>query len=96
MNKMIPPAGSHEPSDTDHAAITRLERVLQTMLDANRALEMGDDLSLSRLGLDAARIAELKARQKRGEPGFPEYVIRNLRETLETLREHQEDDSISD
>ncbi|PHN34513.1 hypothetical protein BKM25_23140 [Pseudomonas avellanae] len=61
----------------------------KTPVVLNRALELGDELTLIRLGLDPTRIADLEQRHKAGKKGFPDYVIRNLSNTIQHLQEYR-------
>lgn len=65
------PLRSVDRDDTQHLQdeIEKLQSAQNVMLEANRALELGDELTLIRLGLDPARIAELEQRHLAGKKG---------------------------
>jgi len=85
------PLRSVDRDDTPHLQeeIDKLAAAQSVMLEANRALELGDELTLIRLGLDPARISELEERHQAGKKGFPDYVIRNLSHTIQQLQEYR-------
>lgn len=85
------PLRSVDRDDNQHLQdeIEKLESAQSVMLEANRALEVGDELTLIRLGLDPARISELEQRHQAGKKGFPDYVIRNLSHTIQQLQEYR-------
>jgi hypothetical protein len=83
------PLRSVDRDDNHHLKheIQKLRAARNVMLDANRALELGDELSLIRLGFDPLRIQDLEQRHREGKKGFPEYSIRNLSNTIRQLEE---------
>lgn len=85
------PLRSVDRDDAQHLQdeIEKLQSAQSIMLEANRALELGDELTLIRLGLDPARILELQMRHQAGKKGFPEYVIRNLSHTIQQLQDYR-------
>ena len=85
------PLRSTDRDDAQHLQdeIEKLQSAQTVMLEANRALELGDELTLIRLGLDPARISELEARHRAGKKGFPDYVIRNLSHTIQQLQDYR-------
>ena len=85
------PLRSVDRDDTQHLQdeIEKLQSAQNVMLEANRALELGDELTLIRLGLDPARIAELEQRHLAGKKVFPDYVIRNLSHTIQQLQDYR-------
>ncbi|WP_054086161.1 hypothetical protein [Pseudomonas syringae] len=85
------PLRSIDRDDIQHLQdeIDKLQTAQSVMLEANRALELGDELTLIRLGLDPTRIADLEQRHKAGKKGFPDYVIRNLSNTIQHLQEYR-------
>ena len=85
------PLRSVDRDDTQHLQdeIEKLQSAQNVMLEANRALELGDELTLIRLGLDPARIAELEQRHLAGKKGFPDYVIRILSHTIQQLQDYR-------
>ncbi|RMN07939.1 hypothetical protein [Pseudomonas syringae group genomosp. 3] len=56
------PLRSIDRDDIQHLQdeIDKLQTAQSVMLEANRALELGDELTLIRLGLDPTRIADLE------------------------------------
>lgn len=85
------PLRSTDRDDAQHLQdeIEKLQSAQTVMLEANRALALGDELTLIRLGLDPARISELEARHRGGKKGFPDYVIRNLSHTIQQLQDYR-------
>lgn len=85
------PLRSVDRDDTQHLddEIQKLHAARNVMLDANRALELGDELALIRLGFDPAHIEDLEQRHRNGKKGFPGFVIRNLSHTIQQLEEYR-------
>ncbi|NWC89963.1 hypothetical protein [Pseudomonas reactans] len=66
--------------------IRRLKDAQQMMLDANEAVQHGDDYKLHCMGFEKDHIAELLKRKESGRAAFPDYSIRNNREAIEHLQ----------
>lgn len=71
------------------AEIARIEGAQVRMLQANAALERGDDAKLMTLGLPEDLMAELKQRFERQGAGYPAYLLRNNRQLLRLLKAQQ-------